>query len=122
MPGGLRPSVPAMDTIKSKTDIDRLFKEGIRAGRGTVVVLVIPNREPRDPEPGRVVFVAGKKNGGAVHRNRCKRVLREACRRAGGPWAGLQVALIARRSVAFAAPARIDRDLAAALRELGIQG
>lgn len=45
---------------------------------------------------GRVAFIAGKKLGGAVVRNRAKRVLRAAARTAGGPWAGLDVLLIAR--------------------------
>ena len=69
---------------------------------------------------GRVVFIAGRKTGNAVTRNRCKRVMREAVRRAGGPWAGHDVALIARAGLLRSEPATTDRSLARHLRSLGI--
>ena len=39
----------------------------------------------------RVAFIAGKKLGGAVVRNRCRRVLREAVRHENGAWPGWDV-------------------------------
>jgi ribonuclease P protein component len=66
------------------------------------------------------MFVAGRKMGDAVMRNRCKRVLREACRRAGGPWPGLDVALIARPGVATAPFKDVDSALASCLRRAGM--
>jgi ribonuclease P protein component len=82
-------------------------------------VLTLPTPERRGPE-GRVVFVAGKKLGGAVLRNRCKRVVRDTVRRASGPWTGTDVALLARRGTATATPAELDESLATALRRLGV--
>jgi ribonuclease P protein component len=46
-----------------------------------LVVARIPPLASSAPEPSRAGFVASKRVGGAVVRNRCKRVLREAYRR-----------------------------------------
>jgi len=108
-----------VNTITSASEIDALFKQGRRAGTELLIVLTLPTPDRRGPE-GRVVFVAGKKLGGAVHRNRCKRVVRDAVRRAGGPWPGADVALLARRGTATAAPSELDAALTAALRRLGV--
>jgi ribonuclease P protein component len=105
-------------TITSSSDIDRLFKHGRRVSHALLVVLATPSPERDDPA-GRVVFVAGRKMGNAVMRNRCKRVMREACRRVGGPWAGSDVALVSRPGIASAAPSQIDDALEAALDSLG---
>ncbi|PKQ38141.1 MAG: ribonuclease P protein component [Actinobacteria bacterium HGW-Actinobacteria-1] len=104
-----------MNTIKASADIDRLFKEGRRGTSRLVLVLGLPTPEARDPSQGRVLFVAGKKLGNAILRNRSKRVLRAACRRVGGPWPGVDIALVARPGLATAAPEQVDRDLREAL-------
>jgi ribonuclease P protein component len=104
-------------TITAPSDIDRLFKSGRRASRPLLVVLAGPSPLGCGPD-GRVVFVAGRKMGNAVMRNRCKRVMREACRRAGGPWEGHDVALVSRPGMATAPPAAIDEALAGALDAL----
>lgn len=109
-----------MYTITSPRDVDRLFREGVRAARHSIVVLSASANGSRDLNEGRVIFVAGKKLGGAVLRNRCKRVLRAACRRNGGPWSGYDVALIARATTAVTDPAKLDADLLSALRQLKV--
>ena len=103
-----------MRTITRASDIDRLFKEARRVSHPALLVLALPTQE-RDGGDGRVLFVAGKRLGGAVMRNRCKRVLREAARRAGAPWPGLDVALVAREATASAPAALLDEGLARAL-------
>ncbi len=110
-----------MRTITSPSDIDRLFKHGRRASHPLLVVLASASPEWAGAG-GRVVFVAGRKMGNAVMRNRCKRVMREACRRAGGPWQGLDVALVSRAGIATASPAAIDSALDAALTSLKASG
>jgi len=106
-------------TITSARDIDRLFSEGRRTSHDLLSILVAPSPGGPDAE-GRVMFVAGRKLGGAVTRNRCKRVLRESCRRAGGPWRGHDVALAARAGIPDAPAGRIDQALASCLRRAGL--
>lgn len=109
-----------MRTLTAHTDIDRLFAGGRRVSHPAL--LVLGARSPEGPDgSGRVMFVAGKRLGGAVWRNRSKRVMREAMRRAGGPVQGWDLALIARSRTASAAPAEIDRALAAAMVALGAE-
>ncbi len=96
-----------VETITSAGDIDALFKQGKRAS-GKLLAVLCAHTPPGRPPPGRLLFVAGRKTGGAVKRNRCKRVMREAVRRCGGPWPGMDVALVARPAVADAAPGEVD--------------
>jgi len=90
-------------TITASAEIDRLFGQGRRITDPALLVLAARTPEARDPY-GRVLFVAGKKLGGAVVRNRSKRVMREALRIAGGPAPGWDIALVARRSTASTPP------------------
>jgi len=66
------------------------------------------------------MFVAGKRLGGAVWRNRAKRVMREAVRRAGGPWPGFDVALVAKSDTGEAPTGDLDASLDQALRRGGV--
>lgn len=108
-----------MRTIKSTREIDTLFKEGRRASSPLLTALSMPIDERRGPG-GRVAFVAGKKLGGAVVRNRCKRVLRAGTLRAHGPWEGLDVVLISRPGLATAAVEDVDAAFSAVLRRIGV--
>lgn len=101
------------NTLKSPGDIDKLFSLGKRIADPNLVLLYRRTPEERGLD-GRVVFVAGKKTGGAVFRNRAKRVLRAAVGRRGGVWPGYDVALIARKGTPSTNPSQLD----AALRRL----
>ena len=83
-----------MDVIKSSADITRVFKQGKRFGRGSNSLMVLKVDEQHG-HPGRVAFVAGKKLGNAVWRNRAKRRMRAACHQLGGPWGGYDIVFIA---------------------------
>jgi ribonuclease P protein component len=83
------------NTIKSRADFDLLFKRGKTISTPYIIARFSRIPEQRD-QSGRVAYVAGKKTGNAVMRNRCKRVMREAARRSGAPWRGYDVILIAR--------------------------
>ncbi len=100
-----------MSTIKSSREIDRIFQQATRVAHPLIIVLVSATPEGRD-QSGRVAFVAGKKLGNAVHRNRCKRVLRASLRRVGGPWPGSDVAIIARPGLGEANFTSVDHALA----------
>lgn len=105
--------------IKSTREIDALFGKGLRSSHTHILVLLRPTPEGRGPE-GRVVFVAGKRLGGAVLRNRAKRVLRATVRRVGADWPGYDLALIARSSAATASPESLDKALRTVLAKAGI--
>ncbi len=83
-----------MSTIKSSREIDSIFRDSRRVAHPLVIALIANTPEGRGHD-GRVAFVAGKRMGNAVSRNRAKRVLRAAARQAGAPWPGYDVVLIA---------------------------
>lgn len=108
-----------MSTIKSTREIDTIFRTANRIAHPLLIALVMSTPEGRGRE-GRVAFVAGKKLGGAVWRNRSKRVMREAVRRARGPWPGYDVALMARSGTSTASPRALDAALANIVSRAGI--
>lgn len=95
-----------METIKSKQDFERVFKSGRRYNHPLVRTTVLSGGS------GRVAFVAPKRLGNAVYRNRCKRVLREAARMCGLPADGADIIMFATRSTHDARPAEVSSALA----------
>ena len=93
-----------METIKSKKDFGRVFSGGKRANHRLVRMTVLRQNEGG---PARVAFVAPKRLGNAVYRNRCKRVLREAAREAGLPREGFEVILFATRDTNGSHPSEV---------------
>jgi ribonuclease P protein component len=97
--------------LKSAIDLERVRRDG-RSHAHPLVVLVARRRDPPElpAAPGRPAstrprfgFVAGKSVGGAVDRNRAKRLLREAARSCEpGVAAGWDLLLIARAPLAAA--------------------
>lgn len=98
-----------METIKSKQDFGRVFSGGKRANHRLVRMTVLRQSEGG---PGRVAFVAPKRLGNAVFRNRCKRVLREAAREADFPKDGFDVLFFATRSTHDAHPGEVAQAIA----------
>ena len=109
----------ALTTVRSTREIDEVFRRGDRSVDELLTVFSA-DTPGRDDSPGRLVFIAGRKVGNAVVRNRCKRVTREAVRRAGGPWAGRDVAFVARPGLLWADPVAIDRSITRHLLRLRI--
>lgn len=97
-----------METIKSKRDFERVFSDGTRANHRLVRMTAL-----RCNEGGRarVAFVAPKRLGNAVFRNRSKRILREAAREAGMPWGGYDVILFATRQTHDSNPHDVSQAL-----------
>jgi hypothetical protein len=71
-----------VSTIKSSREIDVMFRNARRAAHPLVIALAA-NAPPQRGRNGRVAYIAGKKLGGAVVRNRCRRVGRSANRQTG---------------------------------------
>lgn len=106
--------------MKSSREIDAVFREAQKAIHPLVILLVAQTPEGRGPG-GRVAFIAGKKLGGAVLRNRSRRVLREAVLRAGGPWPDCDAVFVARAETSEASAAALDDALAITLKRAGIR-
>lgn len=98
-----------METIKSRVEFERVFSNGKRANHPLVRITVLQGNEG---DRGKVAFVAAKRLGAAVYRNRCKRVLREAARMCDMPREGLSVILFATRATHGAHPSEVARALA----------
>lgn len=86
-------SVSKIETIRSRDEISRLFSEGKYVKTAYVTFIVKHGRS------GRVAFIAGKKLGGAVTRNRLKRRLRALCHDLGGPWQDYDVIFLAKSAL-----------------------
>ena len=108
-----------MSTIKSTREIDTIFRTATRVAHPLLIALIAHTPEGRG-RTGRVAFVAGKKLGAAVLRNRSRRVMRETARRAAAPWPGSDVVLIARPGAATASPAELDAALEGILSRSGL--
>lgn len=107
----------------------KAYAKGKKAVTGTVIVYVLRDyaaRRLRDAHPqkrfvNRIGLTVGKKLGGAVERNRAKRVLREAMRaieREPGVKTGFLVVLAAREKATEVKAAEVERDLRRALEKL----
>lgn len=108
-----------MGTIKSSREIDTVFREAKRSAHPLIIVLATKTPEGRG-RAGRVAFIAGKKLGNAVIRNRSKRVLRESLRRCEGPWRGYDILLIARPGTRESSCEALDGALKQQLSKLGV--
>lgn len=107
----------------------KAYAKGKKAVTGTVIVYVLRDyaaRRLRDAHPqkrfvNRIGLTVGKKLGGAVERNRAKRVLREAMRaveRAPGVKTGFLVVLAAREKTTAVKTGEVERDLRHAFEKL----
>lgn len=106
-----------METIKSRVEFERVFSGGKRANHPLVRITVLRGNEG---DRGKVAFVAAKRLGNAVYRNRCKRVLREAARACGMPRTGHSVILFATRATHDARPVEVSQALGKLLARFGI--
>ncbi len=107
-----------METIKSKQDFERVFRSGRRYNHPLVRTTVL--REGCAGR-GRVAFVAPKRLGNAVFRNRCKRVLREAARSCGLPGNEADVILFATRATHDAHPSEVAQALGRLMERAHVQ-
>lgn len=108
-----------MSTIRSSREIDAVFRSARRVAHPLLIALVAQTPDGRG-HTGRVAFIAGKKLGGAVQRNRAKRVVREAARRAGAPWPGFDLLLIARPATGASSPVELDEAITSIVRRAGL--
>ena len=108
-----------MRTIKSSSEITNIFECGQRIGTPDVNFIVMRNDELHD-QSGRVAFIAGKKFGNAVWRNRAKRRMRGLGVELGAPFKGYDVVFLARRTINEASFEIMKRNAVKALGKHGI--
>ncbi len=96
--------------------VEEIFRHGRRYSSSKITVLVCDG-DSFDPPAGLVAAIAGRKIGGAVIRNRAKRVIKEAVRLSGGPWGGFRIAIIARHSLENTTPSEVASQLSGILRK-----
>lgn len=92
-----------LDTIKSSAEISALFQNGSRLHTPYLTLIVGKHSENKNLEQhghnGRVAFIAGKKLGNAVWRNKAKRRMRALCHDLGGVFPGFDVIFLAKSSL-----------------------
>ncbi|MCV0404585.1 MAG: ribonuclease P protein component [Chloroflexi bacterium] len=64
--------------LREEHDVKRVRSRGRSVAQGALVLRYMPNNT--EPAQNRYTVIAGKKCGNAVHRNRLKRIVREALR------------------------------------------
>lgn len=92
----------------------------LRRGRQRAGRLAVLHVRPSEHEgPARIAVVASRKVGGAVARNRAKRLLRETARRV--RWRpGVDVVLVARRSTSLSTAPEVNAEVEALATGLGV--
>ena len=107
-----------MRTIKSKQDFDRVFTSGDRYSHPLVRMTICD--AANKSESGRVAFVAAKRLGCAVVRNRSKRVLRVAAQSCCLPIQHKDIILFATHKTRTASPVEMERAVRFLLKKAGV--
>ena len=105
------------DILRRKKDFDRLYKKGKSSGDKYVVVFNIANGLPYS----RKAFLASKKVGGAVARNRARRLMKESFRKMKDDIKpGRDILFVARKTINDALCPEVEKSLKKALLKGGL--
>lgn len=116
-----------MDTIKSNSEISRIFSSRRRYSNQFATFIVEEAKELRTDEGkakqhgprGRVAFIAGKRLGGAVWRNSAKRRMREIYRANSSFLEGLDVLFVAKKPILTASYSKVLTTCEQTMRRIG---
>ncbi len=105
------------EVLRTRKDFDRVYRNGKSVGDRYVVVFFRKNKL----EHKRVAFVASKKVGNAVVRNRARRLMKEALRLSAYELpAGYDYIIIARNTIGDAKCQQVQKSIESALRRTGV--
>jgi ribonuclease P protein component len=100
--------------IRRRSDFERVYNRGTRIHSRCCTVFVLPNALP----VGRLGIAATKKLGGAVERNRAKRLIREVFRR-NKIAPGYDVVVVPKRALLDASLTALEAEYRSNLRRAG---
>ena len=83
-------------TLHNSFDIEELFQRGAKIYTPYFMVLFL---KTTDETSGKIAYIAGKKIGNAVKRNKAKRILRALVNVHGNSHMGYKMALVARKNI-----------------------
>lgn len=101
-----------MQVIKSSSEISLLFSQGKRIHTPFVTLIMMHGCS------GRVAFIAGKKQGGAVWRNAAKRRMRAVCKDSNVHWTEYDVVFLAKQNILEAPYSKVLETTTKALKNL----
>lgn len=105
------------DILRKKADFDRIYRTGQSVGDRYLVVFRLPNHLPFN----RTAFLASKKVGNSVARNRARRLMKESFRLlADQMGTGFDLIIIARVTINGRKCADVKRSLHSALMRIGV--
>jgi ribonuclease P protein component len=104
------------DVLRRQDDFNRIYKKGRSVGERYVVIFCLKNGF----DYSRISYLASKKVGNSVQRNRARRLMRESVRQIGNIPQGYDLIIIARNTINERKCADVKKSIEAAFRKLKI--